>query len=50
MKEGYKKTALGDIPVDWEVVKFGSLIKKHGYGPRFNAKDYDEEYIFKEPL
>lgn len=27
-KEGYKKTKLGDIPVDWEVVKFKELYEK----------------------
>lgn len=27
MREGYKKTELGEIPVEWEVKKFGSVAK-----------------------
>ena len=38
----FKDSALGEIPVGWEVVKFRDLISSHCYGPRFSSKDYSE--------
>ena len=41
MKEGYKKTSLGEIPVDWEVVKIEELGKiVSGGTPKTNVKSY----------
>lgn len=37
----FKDSILGEIPESWEITKFGELIERHGYGPRFNAKDYN---------
>jgi type I restriction enzyme S subunit len=40
LQDKFKDTKIGRIPKDWEVVRFGELIKSNCYGPRFSAKDY----------
>lgn len=42
MKEGYKKTEFGEIPIDWEVRKLDEFSISSSYGPRFSAELYDE--------
>ena len=42
MREGYKKTEIGVIPLDWEVVKLGKNIKLMG-GYAFKSKDAKEQ-------
>ncbi|SOU88754.1 conserved hypothetical protein [Tenacibaculum finnmarkense genomovar ulcerans] len=44
MKVGYKKSALGEIPVDWEVVKLGKVCKLKG-GFAFKSSDSCENGI-----
>jgi type I restriction enzyme S subunit len=39
---GFKQTEVGLIPEDWSCIKFGELISKLCYGPRFNSKDYSK--------
>jgi len=42
MKEGYKDSVLGEIPVDWEVVKLGDACTGKGtYGINAAAVNYD---------
>ncbi len=41
MKEGYVKTAVGDIPVDWEVVKLGDIANTFAGGtPKRSISEY----------
>lgn len=42
MREGYKMTKLGEIPTDWEVVKFGKNIDVIS-GNGFKKSNYSEE-------
>lgn len=42
MKDGYKKTELGEIPIDWEVKRLEEFSISSSYGPRFSAELYDE--------
>ncbi|MDU1823974.1 restriction endonuclease subunit S [Clostridium sp.] len=42
MKDGYKKTELGWIPVDWAVKRLEEFSISSSYGPRFSAELYDE--------
>lgn len=37
---GYKRTELGEIPEDWEVVEFGSLLTEFRNGFSFSASGY----------
>ncbi len=38
----YKETKLGFIPKEWDDSFFSKYINHNMYGPRFNAKDYNE--------
>ena len=42
MKEVYKKTELGQIPIDWDVKELEEFSISSLYGPRFSAELYDE--------
>jgi len=42
IKDGYKATEIGVIPEDWEVKELASFVEANSYGPRFNAKLYNE--------
>lgn len=37
---GYQQTELGEIPKDWEVVKFGEVLKEFRNGYSFSAQGY----------
>jgi type I restriction enzyme S subunit len=42
MREGYKETEIGVIPVDWEVGKIDNLLEKFQNGYAFSSKGYKE--------
>lgn len=41
--DGYKKTKVGIIPIDWEVRKLGEVASKFDYGMNSASKEYDGE-------
>lgn len=40
--ELYQQTPIGWIPKEWEPIKLGKYIVTNLYGPRFDARDYDQ--------
>ncbi|OIO70876.1 MAG: hypothetical protein CO186_06260 [Zetaproteobacteria bacterium CG_4_9_14_3_um_filter_49_83] len=40
--ELYQQTPIGWIPKEWEPINLGKYIESNLYGPRFDARDYDE--------
>lgn len=44
-KKGYKPSELGEIPEDWEVCEFGSLLQEFRNGYAFSADGYEQTGI-----
>lgn len=42
MREGYKKTELGEIPLEWGFLNIGNVAQIQG-GYAFKSKDYVDE-------
>jgi len=51
IKEGYQKTEMGVIPIDWEIKKIGDLaeIQTGSTPPTDNRLNYGDEYLFVSP-
>jgi type I restriction enzyme, S subunit len=42
----FKDSAIGRIPIEWEVESFGNRVKESAFGPRFSSTAYSKEGNF----